>query len=175
RALGLLPAGATIGQAGLELEYQKQLGGHYGSQAILVNAQGVPVALGPTIPPRNGGTVVTSLDLNLQLLTTKLLQKAIAGGYPNSQPGDQGAAVVLDPQDGQVLAMASWPAYNDNIFGAPRNSAAIAALLSARAAPCLNMPPRPPSRRAPTSSWSSPRRMPPTARSRPGKFIPTGY
>ncbi|MHB1526819.1 MAG: FtsW/RodA/SpoVE family cell cycle protein [Candidatus Dormibacteria bacterium] len=137
RTLGLLPAGDTIGQAGLELEYQQQLGGHYGSQAILVNAQGVPVALGPTIPPRNGGTLVTSLDLNLQMLATKLLQKAIAGGYPNSQPGDQGAAVVLDPQNGQVLAMASWPAYNNNIFGAPRNSAAIAALLSALGSPLL--------------------------------------
>jgi len=137
KSLGLLPPGDTLGEAGLELEYQKQLAGHYGSQAILVNSQGVPVALGPTIPPQNGGTVVTSLDLSLQQLATQLLQKAIAGDYPDSQQGDQGAAVALDPQTGQVLAMASWPAYNDNIFEAPRNNAAIEALLSAPGSPLL--------------------------------------
>ena len=137
RSVGLLPAGDTVGQAGLELEYQKQLAGHYGSQGILVNSQGVPVALGPTIPARNGGTVVTSLDLPLQQLATQLLQKAIAGDYPDSQKGDQGAAVALDPQTGQVLAMVSWPAYNGNIFEAPRNNAAIEALLSAPGSPLL--------------------------------------
>ncbi len=137
KSLGLLPPGATVGQAGLELEYQKQLAGRYGSQGILVDAQGVPVALGQTIPAQNGGTVVTSLDLSLQQLATSLLQKAIAGVYPDSQRGDQGAAVALDPQTGQVLAMASWPAYNNNIFEAPRNSAAIEALLSAPGSPLL--------------------------------------
>ncbi len=133
----LLPNGAMLGQAGLEEEYNSLLMGQYGSQAILVNSQDVPVAWGKTIPARNGGTLVTALDLNLQQLTTQLLQKAISGAYPGSQKGDEGAVVVEDPQTGQVLAMASWPAYNDNIFEAPRDSSAIEALLSEPGSPLL--------------------------------------
>ncbi|MHB1639807.1 MAG: FtsW/RodA/SpoVE family cell cycle protein [Candidatus Dormibacteria bacterium] len=74
RQLGLLPSGATLGQAGLEEQYDSLLRGHYGSQAILVNSQGVPVAWGKTIPAVNGGTLVTGLDVGLQQLATKLLQ-----------------------------------------------------------------------------------------------------
>jgi len=44
---------------------------------------------------------------------------------------------VEDPQTGQLLAMASWPAYNDNIFEAPRDSSAIEALLSEPGSPLL--------------------------------------
>ncbi len=137
KSLGYLPAGAQLGQAGLEAEYDAVLRGHYGSQAILVNAQGVPVGWGPTIPAVNGGALVTTLDLPLQQLATQLLQKAIAGGYPGSQRGDLGSVVIMDPQNGQVLAMASWPAYNDQIFESPRNSAAILTTLSEPGSPLL--------------------------------------
>lgn len=137
KRLGLLPAGAQLGQAGLEQEYDAVLRGRYGSQAILVNAQGVPEGWGRTIPPVNGQTLVTSLDLPLQELATRLLQKSMSGAYPGSQTGDQGSLVVLDPQNGRVLAMASWPAYNDQIFETPRNLAGIRATLSAPGSPLL--------------------------------------
>ncbi|MHB8393429.1 MAG: FtsW/RodA/SpoVE family cell cycle protein [Candidatus Dormibacteria bacterium] len=137
KQFGPLPSGATLGQAGLEEQYNTLLSGRYGYQEILVNSQNVPVALGKTIPAVNGGTLVTGVDLGLQQLSTQLLQKAISGAYPGSQKGDQGAVVVMDPQNGQVLAMASWPAYNDNIFAAPRNSAAIEALLTQPGSPLL--------------------------------------
>ena len=137
KQFGLLPSGAMLGQAGLEEQYNTLLSGRYGYQEILVNSQNIPVALGRTVPAVNGGTLVTGLDLGLQRLSTQLLQKAISGAYPGSQKGDQGAVVVMDPQNGQVLAMASWPAYNNNIFEAPRNSSAIQALLSERGSPLL--------------------------------------
>lgn len=134
---GLLPSGAILGQAGLEEQYNRLLSGRYGYQEILVNSQNIPVALGKTVPAVNGGTLVTGLDLGLQQLSTQLLQKAISGAYPGSQRGDEGAVVVMDPQNGQVLAMASWPAYNDNIFEPPRNSQAIEALLNLPGSPLL--------------------------------------
>ena len=137
KQLGLLPYGAQLGQAGLEAQYDPVLRGTYGWQGILVNAQGVPVGWGPTIRPVNGKTLVTSLDLPLQELATQLLQKAIFGAYPGSQRGDQGAVVILDPRNGQVLAMASWPAYNDQIFETPRDSAAIEQLLNQPGSPLL--------------------------------------
>ncbi len=135
--LGLLPPGTIIGRAGLERSYDRSLSGHYGSQGVLVNPSGWPVALGPTIPPRNGAVLRTSLDLGLQRVATHALAQALAGAFPGSQRGDQGAAVVLDPQNGQILAMASLPAYNDSLFGPPVRSAGVRALLAQRGSPLL--------------------------------------
>lgn len=132
-----LPPGDQVGQAGLEAQYNSLLSGTYGSQGVLVNAQGIPVAWGKTVPPVNGRNLVTGIDLKLQQVSTQLLQKAISGAYPGSQKGDEGAVVVMDPQNGQVLAMASWPAYNNQIFEPPRNSSAIEAMLKQPGSPLL--------------------------------------
>ena len=175
RQFGLLPSGAILGQAGLEEQYNRLLSGRYGYQEILVNSQNVPVALGRKVPPVNGGTLVTGLDLGLQQLSTQLLQKAISGAYPGSQKGDQGAVVVMDPQNGQVLAMASWPAYNDNIFEPPRNSAAIEHLLNQPGSPLLEhatqtaMPPGSNFKLVVSSADVYHHAIP------PGEIIPTGY
>jgi cell division protein FtsI/penicillin-binding protein 2/cell division protein FtsW (lipid II flippase) len=175
KTLGLLPPGAGLGQAGLELEYNKDLTGKYGSQAILVNEAGVPIAMGRTIPPVNGGNLITSLDLNLQKEATEMLEKAISGAYSGSQVGNEGSVVVMDPQNGQVLAMASWPAYNDNIFESPRDNAAIKALLTAPGNPLLEhatqtaMPPGSNFKLVVSSADAADDAIPPS------EVIPTGY
>ncbi|HUY60884.1 MAG TPA: FtsW/RodA/SpoVE family cell cycle protein, partial [Candidatus Dormibacteraeota bacterium] len=135
--LGLLPPGTIIGRAGLELAYDRSLGGRYGSQGVLVTPAGWPVAMGRTIPPRNGAVLQTSLDLGLQQVATRALAQAISGAFPGSQRGDQGAAVVLDPQNGQILAMASLPAYNDSLFGPPVRVAGVRAMLLQGGSPLL--------------------------------------
>ncbi len=99
--------------------------------------QGAPVALGPTVPPENGGALVTSLDLSLQEYVTQQLQQAVSGAFAGSQTGDEGAAVVMDAQTGQVLALASVPGYDDNIFGPPVDQAALAAAYAAPGNPML--------------------------------------
>src|SRR6478736_3759216 len=57
-------------------------------------------------PPEPGYNVVTSLDLHLQ----ELAEKALAA------KAKRGAMVIVDPNSGDVLALASWPTYDPNVF-----------------------------------------------------------
>ncbi len=175
RRLGLLPPGSLVGRAGLQLEYDRLLSGTFGSQAILVNPAGVPIALGPTIEPRAGRSIALSIDLGLQRVATRALQQAMDGSFPGSQTGDQGAAVVLDARTGQVLAMASLPAYNDNVFGPPVESLPLLRTLSAPGSPLLEhatqsaLPPGSTFKLVVASADGADNAIPPQA------VIPTGY
>ena len=54
-----------------------------------------------SIPPQPGNNVVTTLDLNIQRLCEQALEKGVK----------RGAMVIIDPNTGDILAMASWPEY----------------------------------------------------------------
>ncbi len=121
-AFGALPPDAVVGRAGLEREYDYLLRGDDGYQCLVVNPRGVPLAMGYMSPPIPGKTLRLSLDLSLQQEATAALETALRGvrGQPR---GDLGAAVALDASTGAVLAMASLPAYDDNLFGPPVDGA----------------------------------------------------
>ncbi|HEX3223095.1 MAG TPA: FtsW/RodA/SpoVE family cell cycle protein [Nocardioides sp.] len=131
-----LPPGAIVGRAGLEQTYDPVLRGTDGRQCVYVTPAGTPVALGPYTPPRRGSTVHLTLDLGLQRHLTHELATVLLG-VPGQPRGDLGGAVVLDPRNGQVLAMASLPSYDDNVFGPPVHSAALARLSHRPADPML--------------------------------------
>lgn len=102
---------AVIGKTGVEAAYEKQLHGTNGYRQILVNALGRPVqrpgALGRELhvePPKPGDDVVLSLDLKVQRVAESLLK------------GVDGAVVAIDPWTGDVIAMASSPAFDPNLF-----------------------------------------------------------
>jgi penicillin-binding protein 2 len=114
--------GAIVGQSGVEASFQKYLRGRAGVERLEVNAANQVVgSLGET-PPRPGDTVVLGLDLSLQKKVDAYLSAEIhtlrrtlpALGGESPAPG--GAAVVLNPQDGRVLAMASYPTYDPEIW-----------------------------------------------------------
>ena len=102
---------AVIGKTGVEAAYEAQLHGINGYRQILVNALGRPVqrpgALGRELhvePPVPGDDVILSLDLKLQRLAEQLLK------------GHDGAVVALNPWNGDVIAMASSPSFDPNLF-----------------------------------------------------------
>lgn len=105
---------AIVGQAGLEHTYDRYLRGIPGRRHIEVNAAGYREPqdheLRPT-PPKPGYNLVTTLDLGLQRETEKALRETIENG-----PGVGGAAVALDPTNGEVLALASYPEFNPSEF-----------------------------------------------------------
>lgn len=104
--LGLLPPGDVVGHSGLEEEYDSYLRGLDGDQRVLVDPVGdVVVAAGQTAPV-SGGTLQLSIDLGLQEQASALLQKSMAGAYPQSQTGDWGSMIVMDARTGAILAMA---------------------------------------------------------------------
>ena len=119
------PPSAVIGRAGLEREYDAALRGRDGYLCVYVNPSSVPVSLSTLELPETGSTLRLSIDIDLQRKTTDALQATLSNGVPGQPRSDLAAAVVMDARGGQVLAMASLPSYDNNIFGPPINLAAL--------------------------------------------------
>jgi penicillin-binding protein 2 len=98
---------ATVGQTGLEAEYDKYLRGRFGRQKVRVNANGLPVGEGKTIKPVAGHNLKTSIDARLQQVGQTSLQESI-----DQNEGLGGAFVALNPQNGQVYALGSNPSFD---------------------------------------------------------------
>jgi penicillin-binding protein 2 len=102
---------ATIGKLGIELAYESALHGRNGSREILVNARGRSVEKQGSMTPQlrtvtatPGTDLVLSIDFEVQ----KVAEEAV---------WDQRAAVVaIDPQNGDVIALASRPGFDPNLF-----------------------------------------------------------
>ena len=99
-----LEAGALVGQAGLESQYNRSLMGRDGYRRVVVNSRGVEVAEAERQPPVDGPSLTLTLDSVLQSAT----ERAFAGRA--------GSAVALEPETGEILAMTSIPAYDPNQF-----------------------------------------------------------
>jgi penicillin-binding protein 2 len=106
-------AGTTlIGKLGVESAREKELHGTNGFREVLVNAQGRSVqAQGGLAPdlrsraPKAGADLILSLDLVAQQAAEQALQ------------GRRGVVVALDPENGDVLVLASRPGFDPGLFG----------------------------------------------------------
>jgi penicillin-binding protein 2 len=111
--------GTIVGKGGLESTYDRYLRGRPGATRVQVDAVGRPKGEFPQRLPEQGRQLKLSLDLGLE----KAGQDAIAqaGGIPivNGERNRGGAFVALDPRDGSILAMGSYPSYDPNIFAKP--------------------------------------------------------
>ena len=96
----------TEGREGLEQTFNQVLTGKHGEYKITFDKDGRKTSEKIVTPPVPGHTVVTTLDLHLQELAEKALEAK----------AKRGAIVVVDPNTGDILAMASWPTYNPNVF-----------------------------------------------------------
>ncbi len=93
-----------VGKTGVELSYERQLHGLTGFDEVEVDAAGRPVRRLRSFPAVPGSSLVLSLDARLQKLAEDLY-------------GDRtGACVVMDPRNGEVLAFASMPMADPNLF-----------------------------------------------------------
>ena len=117
-----LKQGTIIGQDGLEYQYDNYLRGKDGLRRIQVDALGRPRESLREVDPTAGREVKLSLDLKLQETAQKALGE-VGGGKP-------GAAVALDPRNGEVLAMASYPSFDPAVFTKPLTQAQYDRLVS---------------------------------------------
>jgi penicillin-binding protein 2 len=104
-----------VGQAGLEEQYDSQLRGKPGTQELYVNAAGDVTGTGSETPSTNGDDLITSLNSPLQADVQKVLADAVAKSRAAGNDVDQGAAVVMTTT-GRVVAMASYPDYDPNVW-----------------------------------------------------------
>jgi penicillin-binding protein 2 len=106
----------SIGVAGLEQQYDSVLRGVDGVQTKNLNPQGYSVSDGSYRAPVQGNTLVTSIDARLQSLAEKSLAEQITATRTLGKRATSGAVVVMDPQTGRVLAIASYPDYDPQLF-----------------------------------------------------------
>jgi penicillin-binding protein 2 len=104
-----------VGQAGLEEEYNAALTGTAGTQTVSVNAAGDVRGTVRETPPVNGDTLVTSLNAKLQGDVQSVLNNAVQKARSQGNNTNQAAAIV-ETTDGRIVAMASYPDYNPNVW-----------------------------------------------------------
>jgi cell division protein FtsI/penicillin-binding protein 2 len=71
----------------------------------------IPIGPGQYIPPRDGKSLVLTIDRTAQYIVERELENAVA-----TYQAESGTVVVLNPKTGAILAMASWPTYDPNHF-----------------------------------------------------------
>ncbi len=108
--------GDIIGKTGVERRYERVLRGEKGSQQLEVDALGRPVRVVKRQDPIPGSNIMLTIDLNVQKTTEQALGEAIQQAHNSGEPADGAAAVVLDPRNGEIIAMASYPTYNPALF-----------------------------------------------------------
>jgi penicillin-binding protein 2 len=101
-------SGDLVGQAGVELAYNRLLMGSEGNRAVVVNSLGREIEELEKQDPVEGRRLQLTIDADLQKATDDAF---VASGF-------NGAAVVVDPRTGEVLSFTSRPAYDPNAFSA---------------------------------------------------------
>jgi penicillin-binding protein 2 len=123
-----------IGKDGLEASYEEELRGQLGVESILVDALNRPVRAPQTVQAaRDGYNLMLTVDVGFQRQVEQILRNWIdvaeqrrlkqtgAFAYKRDyKPIRSGVAIVLDVRTGRVLAMVSWPAYDNNIWDSAR-------------------------------------------------------
>ncbi len=136
-------AGDVIGQAGLEATYDSYLRSQPGLKQLTVDSLGRRRSvLDWARPPKPGESIRLTLDLKLQRAAEDAIRYGINLALEHKQWQAAGGAIVaLDPRDGSILAMASYPMYDPRVYtGRVTNKRLAAAGLTGATARELNFP-----------------------------------
>jgi len=125
------------GVSGIEATWESVLYGAPGMRQVLVDHRGAPLRSSVVVPATPGEDVVLTIDPVVQRLAEDVLAGALTyvnlDRDRNRLPRESvihGALVALDPRSGEILAMASSPSYDQNVFAKrPIDPSAVAAIL----------------------------------------------
>lgn len=144
---GLKP-GDVIGLSGLEQTYDDYLRGKDGYRKVIVDSRGRIQDEIETIAPQPGQDLVTTIDLDLQLVAEEQLRTSSTG---------RGVIVAMNPNNGEIFALASAPTFDPNLFsriGTKEGRAEYVAVLNDPQKPLINRAVQ--SRYPPGSTWKIP-------------------
>lgn len=99
--------GDILGKSGLERTYNEILMGRDGERIVVVDSRGRIHAEVERIAPTPGRDLYTTLDIDLQRVSEDQAELMSSG---------RGAIAVMDPNNGEMLAMVSRPAFDPNVF-----------------------------------------------------------
>ncbi|MEO8248030.1 MAG: penicillin-binding protein 2, partial [Burkholderiales bacterium] len=113
------------GQEGIELAFNKDLGGKPGSRRVIKDRMGRVVEdIGDQVPPVDGQDIQLSIDSKVQFFAYQKLREAVTANKAKA-----GSVVVIDTQTGEVLALANYPSYvpdnRQNLQGAQLRNRAL--------------------------------------------------
>lgn len=100
-----------IGKSGIEQSYESNLKGENGKKRVEVDAFGHVSDIVASEEAKAGANIILTIDVELQEKIYESLGKAVTGANSTG-----GSAVAINPQNGDVLALVSWPSYNPNLF-----------------------------------------------------------
>ena len=120
-----LKSGDLVGQAGIEKIYNALLMGEDGAKRVVVNSLGREIRTLEEVPATEGKRLQLTIDYDVQRAVEAAFRAASDAHLTNA-----GAAIILDPHTGEVLAFASQPAYDPNAFAAGIDRATWASLNS---------------------------------------------
>ncbi|MEP6819312.1 MAG: penicillin-binding protein 2 [bacterium] len=144
---GLKP-GDVIGLSGLEQTYDDYLRGKDGYRKVIVDSRGRIQDEIETIAPQPGQDLITTIDLDLQAAAEEQLRTSSTG---------RGVIVAMDPNNGEILALASAPTFDPNLFsriGTKEGRAEYVSVLNDPQKPLINRAVQ--SRYPPGSTWKIP-------------------
>src|ERR1051325_9833813 len=99
--------GDIIGQEGLEKVYDEYLRGRDGYRKVIVDSRGHIQNEVERVEPQSGQDIVTTIDLDLQEAAEDQLRKS---------PQGRGVVIAMDPNNGEIFALASAPTFDPNLF-----------------------------------------------------------
>lgn len=112
-----------IGKTGAEAAYENVIRGAAGERRVEVDAVGRPRAVVGDRAPRDGRDIALTVDLELQRASEAALRRGLLRAGVR-----RGSALLMDANDGSLLALVSWPAYDNNVFAGRVSSTAYQAL-----------------------------------------------
>lgn len=118
RELGYDPAFDRIGYAGIERFFEEQMAGQRGTQTWVVDVAGQQLRLVDEEKRQAGQTVQLTLDVELQKAAQEAIIRRINIVNADAQTviTQQGVVIAMNPQNGEILAMVSWPTYDNTRF-----------------------------------------------------------
>ncbi|MEM6429137.1 MAG: penicillin-binding transpeptidase domain-containing protein [Deinococcota bacterium] len=126
-----------VGLKGIEASYQEVLFGAPGTELVEVNNRGVVLDRHQLLTPRAGQDITLTIDPDLQQASEQILASALEYVNPDRlrrgrplETNLRGAVIAMNPQNGEILALASYPDYDPNVFThRPSSTEAIQTLL----------------------------------------------
>lgn len=112
----------VVGYDGIEFAFQDELRGKNGYKEVSVTAQNMPIAVEQVIPPEKGHDIYLTINKNVQLETEKAITDQLNWLHTHPVSGKvqpnaiTGYAVAMEVDTGKVIAMASMPDYNTNVW-----------------------------------------------------------
>jgi cell division protein FtsI (penicillin-binding protein 3) len=100
----------NVGLGGIEATYDKVVRGNDGKMMMQADARGKAFSRLDR-PPTAGGSVELTIDAGLQFIVERELRAGV-----QQHRADSGTAVVMDPNTGEILAMANYPTFNPNVY-----------------------------------------------------------